>query len=230
MVRRFIIFGFLFFLTASFAAPAFADFAGVPCPANFKYCDAPVGKILSDLLPFVFGLASMLALFFLILGGIRYMTSRGDPKAVDSARSTITGAVTGLLIILFSATIFFIIAAVFKIKIFGSAPFVPSAYAADGVDIGCTLKLGDQCISAAFPNIGTLFTRLIQLALFVAGLVFFAMITWGGFRYLNAGGDPKTAGSARQTLTNAGIGLLIVVVSFVIIEILTRMAGQGGVF
>jgi len=214
----------------SFAHGQVLAFAGVNCPANFKYCDATVGKILSDLLPPVFVLAAMLALLFLILGGIRYMLSRGDPKAVDAARNTVTNAVVGLLIVLLSATIFFIISAVFKIKVFGFQ-FSPAVYATGGVDIGKYVDLGGGVtIGSAFQNFGELFTNIVRVALFAAGLVFFAMTVWGGFRYLNAGGDPKEADSARRTLTNAGIGLLIVVVSFAIIEILTHMAGRGGIF
>ena len=204
------------------------DFAGIPDQLCDKF--PTLGDVISKLLPSVFAVAAMLAVLFLISGGLRYMLSRGDPKAVEAAKGTITSAVIGLLVILFSATIFFIIASAFKIEVFGSAPFVPSAYAADEVNIGCTLKLGGQCISEAFPTVGSLFTRIIQLALFVAGLVFFAMIAWGGFRYLNAGGDPKAAGSARQTLTNAGIGLLIVAVSLFIIEIATNLAKIGSIF
>jgi len=231
MVRRIITFGFFLFLLTIFARPALASFAGVPCPEGFNYCDATLGEVVSDLLPAVFAIAAMLALLFLIWGGIRYMTSRGDPKAVDAARNTVTNAVIGLLIILFSASIFFVIGQVFKINIFGLFIFPPPAYATNGgVEIGCAVKLGGQCISQAFPTVGSLFTAIIRLALFAAALVFFAMLTWGGFRYLSAGGDPKEAGAARQTLTSAGVGLLIVVISLVIIEIVTNMAKIGSVF
>lgn len=228
MMRKIILTGLSVSLLIIIAAtPALADFAGVSDPLGGKF--GTVGEIISALLTPIFALAAMLALLFLIWGGIRYMMSRGDPKAVDAARSTITSAVIGLLIVLLSATIFFIISTVFKIKIFGFESF-PTVYAQGGVDIGQTVNLGTGPIGAAFKNFGELFTNIVRLALFTAGLVFFAMITWGGFRYLNAGGDPKGADAARQTLTNAGIGLLIVVVSFIIIEIITKLAGKGGIF
>ena len=60
-----------------------------------------------------------------------------------------------------------------------------------------------------------------------AALIFFFMLIWGGFRYMSAGGDPKNADAARQTLTNATVGLLIVVASFVIIEVVTRVTKTG---
>jgi TRAP-type C4-dicarboxylate transport system permease small subunit len=187
-----------------------------------------VGALISALVPSIFSIAAMLAFLFLIWGGIRYMTSRGDPKAMEPARHTITSAVVGLLIVLLAGVIYTFIALVFKIEIFNA--LAPPAYASNGVDIGCALKLGNQCIFEVFPSFGALFTRIIEFALAAAALVFFAMLLWGGFRYLNAGGSPDNAEAARGTLTNAGIGLLIVVVSFVIIEVATNLAGIESIF
>src|SRR4030066_1109042 len=195
-----------------------------PCPTGFKYCDATLGTIISDLVPFIFTVAALTAFLFLLWGGLRYMLARGDPKAVDAARSTVTNAIIGLLIILFSATIYFIVAQMFKIEIFALPSLVTPAYASNGfVDIGCAVKLGGVCIREAFPSLGVLFTRIALTALILAGVVFLAMMVWGGLRYINAGGDPKAADSARQTLTNAGIGLLIFVFSFFIIEVATHL-------
>ena len=80
------------------------SFAGVNGP-NLPF--NTVGEIISKLLPYIFTIAGMVALVFLIWGGIRYMTARGDPKAADAARNTITSAVVGLLIIVFIAAIMF---------------------------------------------------------------------------------------------------------------------------
>lgn len=188
-----------------------------------------VGALITALVPSIFSIAAMLALLFLIWGGIRYMTARGDPKAMDAARGTITSAIIGLIIVLLAGVIYTLIAAVFKIDIF--ATLVPAAYAqSEPKDIGCVLKLGGECISTVFPSFGALFTNIVIFALAAAALIFFVMLLWGGFRYLNAGGDPKNAEAARQTLTSAAVGLLIVVVSLVIIEVITRIAGVGSIF
>jgi hypothetical protein len=100
--------------------------------------------------------------------------------------------------------------------------------ASEGVDISCALKLGGQCIGGAFPTLGDFFTAIVRLALFAAALVFFAMIIWGGFRYLNAGGDRENVEGARKTLTGAGIGLVIVVVSLLVTQIALPKGGSGG--
>ena len=46
----------------------------------------------------VIGVAVALAVIFLIMGGIKYITSGGDAKAADAARSAITNAVIGLVV------------------------------------------------------------------------------------------------------------------------------------
>ncbi len=55
-----------------------------------------LGKIISTLLLAAGGVS----LLFLIVGGIRYMASGGDEKAITAAKAAITYAVLGLLITL----------------------------------------------------------------------------------------------------------------------------------
>lgn len=58
-------------------------------------------------------LAGLAAAIYLILGGIRYITSRGDEKAAESAKNTITFAVIGLIVIgLATAIVRFVIGAI----------------------------------------------------------------------------------------------------------------------
>ena len=66
---------------------------------------------------------------------------------------------------------------------------------------------GNLCV---FPTFGSFFSAIVWFALIASGFIFVLMIVWGGFRYLSAGGDQKAADSARQTISSAVIGLLIV--------------------
>jgi len=61
-----------------------------------------LGEIISNLLPYFFAGAGLLLLLFLLYGGISLMLSRGDPKAVQSAKDKITGAVVGFMIVFFA--------------------------------------------------------------------------------------------------------------------------------
>jgi len=204
------------------AAPAYAKLSDIVDPANItKRFPGGIGDVITQLLPYLFGLAAMLALLFLIWGGIKYMMAQGDPKQLDSAKNTITSAVIGLIIILSVTLIFFIIKVVFSIDIFGQ--MVAPAYAAP-VDIS---KLFPP--AAVFSDFGKFLTKIILFALFAAALIFFGLMVWGGIRYLNSGGNEETVEKARNTLMNAFIGLLIVVASFVIIEIIIGVFSTAGV-
>lgn len=216
-----------------FSNYTFAQISAVSDPLAGHFKNYSLGGIISKLLPFVWGFAAMLALLYLIWGGIRYMLARGDPKEIDAARGVLTSAVIGLLVIILAASIFWIIGSAFKINVFDTrreGSIVQPAYAVEPVNIGCAVKLaGGECISSAFPNVGSFFTRIVRLALAAGAALFLGLVVYGGFRYLNAGGDPDNAQTARQTITGAMIGLLIIVASFIIIELIIKAVGIPGV-
>lgn len=68
--------------------------------------------------------SGVVALFLIIFGGFRFMTSGGDPKNVESARKVITWAIIGLLIILFSFAIVTFISDVTGVRCLTSFGFV----------------------------------------------------------------------------------------------------------
>ena len=54
------------------------------------------------LLPFIFGIAGGISFILMVYGFISLALSQGDPKAVQGAQETITSAITGLLVSIFS--------------------------------------------------------------------------------------------------------------------------------
>jgi len=58
-----------------------------------------LGGILTGVLSFVMVIAALLVLFYLILGGIEWITSGGDKGKTESARNKITAAVIGIIIL-----------------------------------------------------------------------------------------------------------------------------------
>ena len=74
----------------------------VPVNSNKVAKLADLGVLFGNILAVISALASFAALSMLIWGGFKYMTSQGDPKAVDSARGTLTWAVIGLIMIIVS--------------------------------------------------------------------------------------------------------------------------------
>ena len=65
-----------------------------------------IAGLIGRTLPYIFGAAGIALLIYLILGGFQMMTSRGDPKAAQSAQAKITNALIGFVIIIIA---FFIV-------------------------------------------------------------------------------------------------------------------------
>lgn len=61
-----------------------------------------LGAVIANAINFVFVVAALLALGFLILGGIKWLTSQGEKEGINKARETIVAAIVGLIIIFLS--------------------------------------------------------------------------------------------------------------------------------
>lgn len=77
----------------------------------------------------------------------------------------------------------------------------------------------------AYENVGQIVTTLIPNALFVAGILLFALLVMSGFSYMTSGGDDKALAKAKKTMTYALMGFLIVFGSGFIIRILETILG-----
>lgn len=69
------------------------DQRSADCPAGLDQFEAIVGNIISVIV----GLGFIATLVFVLMTGIKYITSGGEPKAVQSAHQTLTWALLGLL-------------------------------------------------------------------------------------------------------------------------------------
>ena len=67
-----------------------------------------------------------------------------------------------------------------------------------------------------------LITRIIEILLAIAGLLAVIFLIVGGFRYITAGGNEETAEAAKKTITNAIIGIVIIILSFVIVRVISN--------
>lgn len=58
--------------------------------------------LFSRVLTFILGFAGVALFIMLLVGGFKYLTSGGDPKAVEEAQKTLTYAIGGLILIALS--------------------------------------------------------------------------------------------------------------------------------
>jgi len=78
-------------------------------PAGEIFAATPINQDVAQLteLQFIFGnivevvlaLAGIVLFIMLLMGGFKYITSGGDPKAVEAAKKTLTYAIGGLILI-----------------------------------------------------------------------------------------------------------------------------------
>jgi TRAP-type C4-dicarboxylate transport system permease small subunit len=84
---------------------------------------------------------------------------------------------------------------------------------------------GVQGDVATIAGAEDLYRNILQAIMGLAGLVFFAMLIVGGFKYLTSGGDPKKAASASSTLTTAVIGVVGVILAWFILLFIKNFTG-----
>ncbi|OGE94339.1 MAG: hypothetical protein A3K08_02360 [Candidatus Doudnabacteria bacterium RIFCSPLOWO2_01_41_7] len=65
-------------------------------------------------------------------------------------------------------------------------------------------------------------TMIIQFLLLIVGLVAIAFIIYGGFQFITSRGDEEQATAGKRTLTNAIIGLVIVILSYIIVAVIVN--------
>lgn len=81
-------------------------------------------------------------------------------------------------------------------------------------------------------SIPELVGQIVGAGLSLLGLVFLGLMLYGGFRWMTARGDTKSVDTAKDTITNAVIGLAIIVGAYAItdfsIKAITGAGGGGG--
>lgn len=86
--------------------------------------------------------------------------------------------------------------------------------------------------SAGFriQSVGGLLTGLLNMVMFIAALLVFAYLIWGGIQWITSGGDKGKTEEARNKITAAIIGLAVLAASYAIFLIVTSFLGVGNPF
>lgn len=86
---------FLVFVNSAFAASL--------CPSDYSgVCDINIDTAIGSLVNFAYLIAIIVALFYLIWAGIKWITSGGDKAALQQARDHLIGAIIGLVVVFLS--------------------------------------------------------------------------------------------------------------------------------
>lgn len=74
-------------------------------------------------------------------------------------------------------------------------------------------------------TVGGIVTALIRLILVIAALAFFFILVIGGIRWIASGGDKAQTEAARNQITAALVGLVIVFAAWAIIQLINTFFG-----
>lgn len=76
-------------------------------------------------------------------------------------------------------------------------------------------------LTCIFP----LFQNIVNAALIFSGATALIFVIWAGIQLVRSGGDAKQVEGARKTLTFALIGLVLVLMSFFILNMIAGLTG-----
>jgi hypothetical protein len=120
----------------------------------------------------------------------------------------------------------FIILALFAAPLFASAQIQLNLAYPEFGNITLDKAKCDQIALGLLPgkicgqNLAGLAAWLYYFILGISALAAFVMLVWGGIQWLTSGAIPSQAGEARDKLKSAVLGLLLILASFLIIQII----------
>jgi TRAP-type C4-dicarboxylate transport system permease small subunit len=156
--------------------------------------------LLDSILKSLRGVIVVIAVIFIVIGGILYMTSAGNETMVKRAKQTWTGAVVGLAIALAAPAFLNEILAILQ-----AGPDV----AGTGSDV--TIK--------------SIAINTLNFLLSVFGVLAIIALVIGGGMYLTAYGDEKKIDSGKKIVTYAIIGIVVALSALVVVRQIANLVG-----
>ena len=165
-----------------------------------------VSELLNSILSHLMGIIAIIAVIFIIIGGVMYMMSGGNETMITRAKKTWTGAIIGFAIALASPTFLKEIQ-----KILGGSGTNGNA---------------QQWVSNAL-TIKQIAVHVLNLLLSVVGIVAIIALVIGGGMYLTSYGDEKKIDTGKRIITYAIIGIVVSLAALVIVRQVANLLGAG---
>jgi hypothetical protein len=166
--------------------------------------DNPIGfndvqDVLGGLLGSLQAIIAILALIFIVIGGILYMTAAGDEGRVKIAKGMITVAVVG----------------------FALGVAAPSFLK----QIGEILGWGAIPAPVAGKPFIEIATNILNFLLSITGVIAIIMLVVGGIMYLTSAGDEERIATGKKIIQFSLIGIAIALGALVIVGQLANFFG-----
>jgi hypothetical protein len=103
---------------------------------------------------------------------------------------------------------------------------IKQVYALELLEEVCTTdSYGQEVCAIPLVGLETVFANIIEVILGLAAIALFLMLVVGGFKYITSGGDPKSVESAKNTLTYAIFGMVLLASAFLILRFIGVFTG-----
>ncbi len=120
-----------------------------------KFCSA--NDLIVSVVSVILGIAAMVAVLFIVLGGFRYITSAGNDEQAKVGRAMLTNAIIGLVIIILAYTIVSVVAgAVKSAGDSGSTPPASTSSDRTGISPGTSTDPDGTFDPSCDPDLGPL--------------------------------------------------------------------------
>jgi hypothetical protein len=219
---------FLLFSTLNLSSPSQAESKGLeldyPKIQEIKpTISMPLGEYVKYIFNFAIWVAGIVAFLLLVIGGIKYLTSIGNSSARTEAKKQINSSFLGLLILFLSVLILNEINPQLL-------SFSTESLREISENSNFAFANGEKSLEIDYPEVGGYkpesisdpidkYVRyLFNFALWTVGIVGFLMFLIAGTEYLISPGSPGLQSDAKDRMTQATIGILLLLSSILILS------------
>lgn len=187
------------------------------CPSAGGATLPTLAETVQTILQNIIIVIGIVAVIFIVVGGIQYMTSSGDANKLQKAKNTILYSCIGLAICALAfAAVNFVISDIIK---------------TNSVDcVGGTVDPATGAVTCPPDDFKNSVITIINGVILVLGFVCVGVVLVGGINYMTSSGDASKAQKARTTIYSGLIGLTICAFAFGVVDyVIKNMIGTSAV-
>ena len=88
-----------------------------------------------------------------------------------------------------------------------------------------SVKIGTTDSVAKLSALECVFASILNIVIRLGGILAFIFLIIGGFNWLTSGGDPKKLQQAKNTITYAILGIILLIVAWLILLFIEKFTG-----
>lgn len=128
-------------------------------------------------------------------------------------------------IILCASTVAFVLLSFYVIV--RATPALAQSQGASTSEVNTGVTILQPTLGLGAGDIRLIIANIIRVALTLVGTILLVIILYAGFLWMTAGGNEEKIATAKKILTNAVIGLAIILSAYMIVTFILRLLGVG---